>query len=180
MRRGNRGKLQASEALRPDVVIADVKMPEMDGIQFLKQLSRQPSPPAVVLLTAQITDAQLVEALRNGVNGIVMKEAAPRELVGCVRAVFAGERWLEQKTVQTALDAMLKQEEGLARAGKALTRRELEIVAMIAAGLRNREIGERLTISEGTVKMHLHSIYEKLRVSGRLELSIYARDHGLV
>lgn len=172
--------LEATKADRPDVLVADVKMPGVDGIELLRQISQLQAPPPVVLLTASISDRQIVEAVRIGIAGIVLKEAAPRELVGCVRAVAAGEKWIDEKTFQSALDSVMKREEGFSRTTRALTKREMEIVRMLASGLRNKEIGERLTISEGTVKMHLHSIYEKLHVSGRLELTIYARDNGLV
>lgn len=172
--------LESAERTKPDVLVADVKMPGMDGIELLNHLRKSKLELKVVLLTANITDAQVLEAVRMGVGGIVLKEAAPRTLVQCVRAVARGERWLDQRTIQTALESVLKREAGVSRASKVLTKRELEIVRMVATGLRNREIGDSLGISEGTVKMHLHSIYEKLSISGRMELSIYARENELL
>jgi DNA-binding NarL/FixJ family response regulator len=172
--------LAAAAASKPDVLVADVRMPGLDGIGLLKKLRSGGASPAVVLLTAHVTDAQLLEAVRFGVGGVVLKEAATRTLVGCVRAVARGEGWLDQKSMQGALDSILRREAGLVRVNEVLTRRELEIVRMAASGLRNREIAERLSITEGTVKIHLHSIYEKLKISGRMELSIYAREHDLL
>ena len=172
--------LEAVGRTHPDVLVADVKMPVMNGIELLRKLRQSHAGLAVVLLTAHITDAEVLEAVRLGVGGIVLKEAAPRTLVQCVRAVARGERWLDQRTVQTALESILRREAGVARAARVLTKRELEIVRMAATGLRNKEIGEKLSISEGTVKMHLHSIYEKLEISGRMELSIYARENELL
>lgn len=172
--------LAAVERTQPDVLVADVKMPGLTGLELLKRLHEQGSATRVVLLTAHMTDAQVVEAVRLNVGGIILKEAASRALVQCVRTVAAGGKWLDQQTVHGALESMLRREAGITKASKTLTKRELEIVRMVATGLRNKQIGEKLAISEGTVKMHLHSIYEKLAISGRVELSNYAREHGLV
>jgi DNA-binding NarL/FixJ family response regulator len=172
--------LAAVERVRPDVLVADVKMPGLTGLEILKRLHEQGSPTRVVLLTAHMTDAQVVEAVRLNVGGIILKEAASRTLVQCVRTVAEGGRWLDQATVHAALESMLRREAGIAKVSKTLTKREVEIVRMVATGLRNKQIGDKLAISEGTVKMHLHSIYEKLGISGRVELSNYAREHELV
>jgi DNA-binding NarL/FixJ family response regulator len=172
--------LAAVQRARPDVLVADVKMPGLNGLELLQCLVDENSPTRVVLLTAHVTDDEVLTALRLGVGGIILKEAASRALVQCVRTVAGGEQWLDQRTVQMSLDRMLRREAGSAKAARVLTKRELEIVRMVATGLRNRQIAEKLTISEGTVKMHLHSIYEKLAISGRLELSIYARENALV
>jgi DNA-binding NarL/FixJ family response regulator len=130
----------------------------------------------VVLFTGRINDGEVLDAVRLGVAGIVLKENAPRLLLQCVRKVAAGEQCLDSGAVQSALHRGAQPRP----ASLQLTRRELDIVRMAATGARNKEIGEKLGISEGTVKMHLHSIYGKLRVSGRVELTIYAREHALV
>ncbi len=171
--------LAAVERARPDVLIADVKMPGLTGLELLRRLHESGSATRVVLLTAQMTDSQVVEAVRMNVGGIVLKESASRTLVQCVRVVAGGDRWLDQETIHSALESMLRREAGIARASKTLTKRELEIVRMVATGLRNKQIADKLTITEGTVKMHLHSIYEKLNISGRVELSNYARENEL-
>ena len=101
-------------------------------------------------------------------------------LVQCVRKVHQGEQWLDNRSVVRALEKVARREAGVARLAGLVTPRELQIVRMIASGLRNKEIAARLSISEGTVKIHLHNIYEKLAVDGRLELLVYARQHGLV
>ena len=172
--------LQAVESTRPDVLVADVKMPKMTGIDVLRRLHESGSATRVVLLTAHMTNAEVLEAIRLGVGGIILKEAAPRTLVQCVRSVASGQQWLDQPTVRSALDSAAAAETSAKKPPSALTRRETDIVRMVAVGLRNKEIAEKLAISEGTVKMHLHSIYEKLGISGRVELSIYAREHALV
>jgi DNA-binding NarL/FixJ family response regulator len=172
--------LSAVRRSTPDVLVLDVRMTGRSGLDVLRTLANEHHPVRVVLLTGEMTDAQVVEAVRMGVAGIVLKETAPRVLLQCVRAVAAGQQWLDSRTVHGALENLLRRDAGLEKATKVLTRREIEIVRMAAIGARNKEIAEKLGISEGTVKMHLHTIYEKLRISGRVELSIYARDHALV
>jgi DNA-binding NarL/FixJ family response regulator len=122
----------------------------------------------------------MIDAVNLGVAAIVLKDTASRQLLKSVRAVAAGTPALDRAAVQAALDRLQTRDDALRRASKELTRRELDIVRMVAVGARNKEIAEKLGISEGTVKMHLHTIYDKLRISGRVPLSIYARDHGVV
>jgi DNA-binding NarL/FixJ family response regulator len=172
--------LEAVRRLRPDVLVLDVRMPGVDGLGVLQELDATELPTRVVLLTAAVGDEQLVEAIRLGARGVVLKETAPRLLVEAVREVYAGGEWLEKGLVGRALRRLMDRESGLRTAIRTLTARELEIARLVAEGLRNRAIGERLFISEGTVKIHLHRIYEKLGVDGRLELALYAREKGLV
>ena len=172
--------LAALRRLRPDVAVLDIRMPGINGIELLRHAYEESLPTRVVLLTAEISDESVLEAVRLGVAGIVLKEMAPRVMVQSVRAVAAGEKWLDDGAMRRALDKMLRREAGLADAVRVLTPRELEVVKMVATGMRNKQIADRLHITEGTVKIHLHSIYQKLGVSGRVELSIYAREKSLV
>ena len=171
--------VNAVEDHRPDVLVLDLAMPGNDGLWVLKQLAPRALVTRIVLLTAHVDEARLLEAVRLGVSGVVLKEMAPRLLVECVRKVHAGERWLEKQSVARAMDRMLKRESELDRLLRLLTPRELEIVRLASEGLRNKEIAERLTITEGTVKIHLHNIYEKLGVTGRTQLILYATRQGL-
>ena len=164
---------------RPDVLVLDLVMPGHDGMWVLRELSELNLPTRTVLLTAHVEENRLVEAIRLGVWGVVLKEMAPRMLMECVRKVFAGEKWLEQQSVTRAIERMQKRESEIDRLTRLLTPRELEIVRLASEGLRNKEIGERLSITEGTVKIHLHNIYEKLGVTGRSQLILYATKHGL-
>ena len=172
--------LAALRRVRPDVAILDIRMPGVSGLELLRQVYNEGLPTRVVLLTAEISDDAVVEAVRLGVAGIVLKEMAPRILVQSVRAVASGEKCLDDGAMRRALDKMLRKEAGLADAVRILTPRELEVVRMVATGMRNKQIAERLNITEGTVKIHLHSIYQKLGVTGRVELSIYAREKSLL
>ena len=171
--------VKAVQEHRPDVLVLDLVMPGYDGMWVLRQLSELNLPTRTVLLTAHVEENRLVEAIRLGVWGIVLKEMAPRMLMECVRKVHAGEKWLEQQSVTRAIERMQKRESEIDRLTRLLTPRELEIVRLASEGLRNKEIGERLSITEGTVKIHLHNIYEKLGVTGRSQLILYATKHGL-
>lgn len=172
--------LRALRTYRPDVVVLDIRMPECDGLQVLRTLKEEGLPTRVVLLTAALEEDHLVEALQLGVGGIVLKEMAPRLLVDAVREVHAGGRWIDKGSSNRALERLLRRDEESQEVASSLTPRELEIVRMVTRGLRNRSIAEQLFISEGTVKIHLHNIYQKLGVSGRLELAVQARSKGLV
>ena len=171
--------LQALESCRPDVLVLDVKMPEMDGIELLRRVQERQLPTKIVLLTASLDDARLLEAFRLGASGLVLKESAPRLLVQSVRQVANGEQSWNGQAIAGALRLVLQREQAVAAASSMLTAREVEVTKMVASGLRNKEIASRLDITEGTVKFHLHSIYEKLRIDGRYALMNYARDHGL-
>jgi DNA-binding NarL/FixJ family response regulator len=172
--------LEAVRRLSPDVLVLDIRMPGVDGLSVLQELEAAGLPTRVVLLTAAVGDEQLVEAIRLGARGVVLKETAPQLLVEAVREVHGGGQWLEKGLVGRALRRLMDRESGLREAIQTLTTRELEIARLVAEGLRNRAIGERLFVTEGTVKIHLHRIYEKLGVDGRLELALYAREKGLV
>ena len=171
--------LGAVAKLKPDVLVLDVRMPVRDGMEVLRELASQKSPTRVVLLTAEMNDNDVLEAIRLGACAIVLKETASQNLVRAARAASRGEQTLDDRSVRRALDHLLRREAGVAEARRVLTARELDIVRMVARGLRNRQIAEELSISEGTVKIHLHSIYAKLGVSGRVELTLYAQEHAL-
>ncbi len=172
--------LKAIRTLHPDILVLDIRMPRRDGLQVLRSLREEVLPVRIVLLTAALDEEQLVDALQLGVGGVVLKEMAPRLLVDAVREVYSGGRWLDKGSANRALGSLLRRDAESREALPSLTPRELEIVRMVARGLRNRAIAEQLFISEGTVKIHLHNIYQKLEVDGRLELAVRARGKGLV
>jgi DNA-binding NarL/FixJ family response regulator len=172
--------LAAVQALQPDVLVMDLRMPGLGGLDVLRALSKTPTRCRTVLLTAIVRDSEVMEAVKLGVRGIVLKESSPEVLVDCVRRVHRGEQWIERETVTRALQRVIDRESAEREAGETLTPREIEIVRMVAQGLRNKAIAERLSISEGTVKVHLHNVYEKLGVDGRLELVLCAQQKGLI
>jgi DNA-binding NarL/FixJ family response regulator len=171
--------LRVLRRTQPDVLVLDVRMPVRDGLEVLKVMQQERMKTRAVLLTAAIEEDRLMEALRLGVGGVVLKEMAPQLLVEAIRQVSAGRRWLDGGSVHRALDRLLERDAGSREAAQTFTPRELEIIAMVARGLRNRAIAEQLFITEGTVKIHLHNIYRKIGVDGRLELAVYAQSKGI-
>ena len=164
----------------PDVVILDLRMPEQGGLDVLRTLAARRLQSRVVLLTAAIRDDEVVEAVKLGAMGLVLKESSPDVLLECVRTVHRGQQWIERETLTRAIRTTLDREGTAQATGESLTPREIEIVKMVAQGLRNKAIAERLSISEGTVKVHLHNIYEKFGVDGRLELLLSAQQKRLI
>lgn len=171
--------LTAVRAKRPDVLVLDINMPKGNGLWVLKNVHTEKLKTRVVLLTATLDDDEVLEAMQFGVSGLVLKEAAAVNLVETVRRVQRGERALEPMLVSRALDR-LSQREDAKKIVEVLSKRETEIVKMVASGLRNKEIALKLSIGEGTVKTHLHTIYEKLGVHGRVELAMYALERGII
>ena len=165
---------------KPDVLLLDLRMPHRDGLALLRELSAAAIPCLTIVLTAAIDNAQVSEAVKLGARGLVLKDSPPDTVIECVRRVHAGEESFDLPSVTRALTATMQRESAARDALTVLTQREVEIVQMVAQGLRNRAIAARLSISEGTVKVHLHNVYEKLRVDGRLGLTLYAQQHGLV
>jgi two-component system, NarL family, nitrate/nitrite response regulator NarL len=172
--------LQAVRKHRPDILLLDLRLSTKDGLAVLQEIKQEQMTTRVVLLTAAVDETQVLEAIRLGVRGVVLKEMAPHLLVQCLRKVHEGEQWLEKRSVGRLLNKLLQRETAARQLALDLTPREIEIVRLVARGLRNKGIAERLSVKEGTVKIHLHNIYEKLHVDGRLELTLYAQSKGFV
>lgn len=168
--------LRAVLSCRPDVLILDIRLPGKDGLAVLREMKKAKVSTRVVLFTAALDETEALDAIRLGVNGVVLKEMAPELLVKCVRKVHGGGQWLETRSVSRALEKLVRRQAEGQQITDVLTLREIEIVRLVAGGLRNKEVAEKLAISEGTVKVHLHNIYQKLHVKGRLELALYAQD----
>ncbi|GFO62748.1 response regulator transcription factor [Geomonas paludis] len=165
---------------RPDVAVLDIRMPGLNGIEVARRVTEERLGARLVLLTAALEDEDMLDAVMLGIQGVVLKEMAPQFLVQCIRKVHAGEQWLERRSAKQALEKLLKREAGGREVAHLLTQREIELVRMVAGGSRNKEIADKLCISEGTVKVHLHNIYQKINVDGRVALLRYAQEKGLV
>jgi DNA-binding NarL/FixJ family response regulator len=169
---------EALNALRdtvPDIALLDISVPHFDGLALLRMISREGWPVRVVLLTASISDEQIVEAIAAGAAGILLKDAAPTTLLHCLRIVAGGGRWLPPELIRPAVR---RQSSTAAEASPFvhLTPRELGVAQLVAEGRSNKEIAAALRLSEGTIKAHLHSIYSKLGVDNRTAVAImYAR-----
>jgi DNA-binding NarL/FixJ family response regulator len=164
---------------RPDILILDIRMPGKDGLQVAWEVKTEKLPTKVVLLTAELDEDQLRDAIRMGVQGIILKEMASKLLLQAIRKVNAGEQWIERRMERQLLEKTLRREAGTREVSSVLTTREIDIVKMVAHGLRNKEVAQKLSISEGTVKVHLHNIFEKLKLDGRLALLRYAQEKAL-
>ena len=168
--------LDALPTLRPDILILDVNMPGRSGVEVLRTLRSRGDNRPVILLTANVEDNVLLEVLALGVQGFLLKDGAQSRLLECLDAVAQGGRWIEQSLLQRALDLSING--GGSSPFDALTEREKAIAALVAQGLRNKEAASELGMTEGTVKVYLHRIYEKLGVGSRTELALLARDCG--
>jgi two-component system nitrate/nitrite response regulator NarL len=166
---------------KPDILLLDLRMPEKDGLGVLEEVNFDSLPTRVIVLTAAEDDRDVVRAMRLGARGVVLKQSASDLLLKSIRKVADGEIWLDNRMTAEVIDAFKKSSEsGQRREKPLLSDREKEIVQLVAQGFRNREIGEKLFISEQTVKNHLHNIFDKLGVSDRLELALYAIHHRLI
>lgn len=168
--------LDAIGTARPDILIVDVQMPERSGIDVLRILRSRGDQRPVILLTASLDDFRLIEAIQLGVNGIVLKEGAHHLLFDCLDVVRSGGRWIDRALMDRALDRALADPSTREGAFAALTTRERAVVSLVAQGRRNKEIAAELGITEGTVKVYLHRIYERIGVTNRTELALWAKE----
>ena len=180
--RSGRECVEMTGKLKPDIVLLDLKMPDQDGLTVLTELGGPESQVRTIVLTASEDEQDYVETVKRGARGIVLKQAATERLLEGIRKVHRGEIWIDQRVAAEVMKAMTRPgpQAGVAGEKALLTPREAEIVTLVTQGFRNKEIAEKLSISEQTVKNHLQNIYDKLGVSDRLELALYALHHKLV
>jgi DNA-binding NarL/FixJ family response regulator len=167
--------------LNPDILLLDLHMPEKGGFAVLEEVNFDTIPTRVIVLTAAEDDRDLVRAMRLGARGIVAKESATDLLVKSIHHVHAGEIWLDSHMTAGVINTLSASSKSGSRSEKPLlSDREIEIVQLVAQGFHNKEIGKKLFISENTAKNHLRNIFDKLGVSNRLELMLFAIHHHLI
>jgi two-component system nitrate/nitrite response regulator NarL len=176
--------LDKVQELDPDVLLLDLRMPNLDGLSALQALQQTNKRTRVIVLTASEDKNEFVQAMKLGCSGIVLKQTAPELIVKSIRKVHGGEIWLDSHTTaavmrQFAAPGEIGSGSGKSRERSPLSQREREIVQLVAQGYKNKEMAEKMFISEQTVKNHLHNIFDKLGVSDRLELALYAIHKGL-
>lgn len=174
--------LQVITASKPDVVLLDVRLPKLSGLQVLETLHSQGALPPTILLTTFDDDEVLLQGMRVGAKGLLLKDVSLERLVDAIRRVMAGERWFRPALTERALEGI----KGIAQAFDSfdtrcpLTRRELEVLALMAGGYNNLEIAGALGTSEGTVKNHVSSILSKLAVRDRVQAVLKGLEVGLL
>ena len=179
---GNRTEaLERAMSERPDVIILDLLLGDDDGLSFLPELCQASPESRVLVLTGVQNPDSHRRAIRRGAMGIVLKEHAADQLLKAIMKVYEGEVWIERSMMGSMIQEFNKPQLVDPEVTKieSLTDREREVIALVGEGLKNKQVGERLFISETTVTHHLSSVFSKLEVSDRLELIIYAFSHGL-
>jgi len=172
--------LEEVRRLHPEILILDLHMPKMDGIAVVRTLKEEDIPTRIVILTATLDEREALDCLRLGVAGIVLKDMAPSLLLQCVDKVAAGDVWVEKQSFSRALEHLLRQEAGVQRVAGRLSAREMQVVRLCAQGVCNAEIARSLSLAEGTVKAHLHKVYQKPDVQGRAGLTRFAHENALL
>ncbi|HET7215394.1 MAG TPA: response regulator transcription factor [Terriglobia bacterium] len=176
--------IEMAQQLKPDVLLLDLAMPRVPGLEAVRQLGNSVEVIKVILLTAAIEREQIVDALHHGVRGVVLKESATELLLKSIRCVMDGQYWVGRESVSDLVriirDLTAIPEQGQRKRSYNLTPRELDIISSIVDGYTNKDIAEKFDIAEQTVKHHLGNIFDKLGVSNRLELALFAVNHNLV
>jgi len=186
--------LEVLQQLEPDILLLDLRMPGLDGLATLQRLQAVKHKTRIIVLTASDDKNEFVQAMKLGTSGIVLKQTATELLIKSIRKVHAGEIWLDSLTTQAVIRQLASSDEPAPAAPSVgppltaplrdrerspLSQREREIVSLVAQGFKNKEMAEKMFISEQTVKNHLHNIFDKLGVSDRLELALYAIHNNL-
>jgi two-component system nitrate/nitrite response regulator NarL len=165
--------LSEVDRLQPDVLLLDLQMPGGSGMDVLRRTRAKKAPLKIILLTAAIDDATLLEAKLLKVQGIVLKNSDPAYLLDCLDSVRHGRTWIDPELGERAKQLAKSRKQ---RGNNSLAPRERQLIGFVRKGLRNREIAEQLGVTEGTIKVYLHAVFEKLGVSSRTELAIRADE----
>ncbi len=174
--------VQAVRETSPDLVVMDVRMPVLDGIEATRRITALPDPPRVVVLTTFDLDEHALSAIRAGASGFLLKDAPPEHMLAALRTVVAGDAVIAPSTTRRLLDqfAPLASDPAAGKAIALLTDRERDVLIAMARGWSNSEIGERLFVAEGTVKTHVGRILAKLEARDRVQAVVLAYEAGLV
>jgi two-component system nitrate/nitrite response regulator NarL len=176
--------VEKAHTLAPDLVVMDVEMPVMDGVEATRLIREQQPAVKVVMLTVSESDDHVFDAIRLGAHGYLLKDLRPEQLFDRIRSVMRNETPLSPAIAGRLLEeirsgATTRSSSGTPAEEPSITPRELEILQLVAEGMSNREIGKRLYITEGTVKNHVHNALEKLHMKNRIQAAAYITRQGL-
>jgi DNA-binding NarL/FixJ family response regulator len=170
--------------LNPQVLVLDLSMPKLTGLEALRELSKLGLQTRAIILTAAIEKEQIIEALQLGAHGVVFKDAAIELLIKAIHCVNDGQYWIGHESIADLIQVLRQMNpahpDSVARQGFGVTSREMEVIALVASGYTNKDLAHKLGITEHTAKRHLTNIFDKLGVSNRLELVLFAIDHRLI
>ncbi len=170
--------VEKARRLRPDIILMDIRMPECDGIEATRLINAELPDTKIIMLTVSDQEDDLFEAIRSGAHGYLLKNMAPDELFEMLEGALRGEAVVAPAMAQRILQAFVNEAHRHAEIGDAqaeLSPREMEVLELVSEGASNREIAERLFITPGTVKNHIHSILEKLHLKNRAQIAAYKR-----
>jgi len=181
---GRTDALEVAEREQPDIILLDLTLPGTDGIDLIPELLALAEKARILILTGVVEPEAHTRAMRLGAMGVVLKEKAPEVLIKAIEKVNEGEIWLDRAMVANVFSERLRAREAQRHDPEAakvatLTGRERQVVALVGEGLRNKQVADRLFISEGTVRNHLTTVFGKLEVSDRFELLMFAYKHGI-
>ncbi len=169
--------VRLAESLKPDVILMDLVMPGVNGVDAIRKIKAQEPAARILVLTSFGTDDKVFPALKAGALGYLLKDSNPQELIEAIRLVQQGESWLHPAVARIVLNELMHTTEP--SASEQLTERETDVLKLLAHGLSNRDIAERLVISEATVRTHVSSLLAKLHLASRTQAALYALREGL-
>ena len=168
-----------SKVLQPDVILMDLVMPHMDGVEATSQITAQQEKVHIIALTSFATDDKIFPAIKSGAMGYILKDSEPEELVKAIRKAYIGESTIDSSIARKVLQEISRPSKGPPTPDP-LTEREEEVLRLVAKGLSNREIAVRMMIAEVTVRTHVSNILSKLHLANRVQATLYALREGLI
>ncbi|MEI7473439.1 MAG: response regulator transcription factor [bacterium] len=172
--------IESVKELNPDIILLDIGMPIMDGIQAVKEIKKLKNPPGIIMLTSHDGENDVLEALSAGANSYCTKDIDPNILVSVIKTTYNGASWLDPQIARIVLNNLANKNKHIKLQENSLTEREVDVLSLIAKGCSNNEISQQLYISLNTVKTHLKNIFQKLEVEDRTQAALKAMQEELI
>lgn len=171
--------LDAVQQYKPDILVMDLSLSQRGGVSLIEAMNARQLPTQVVVFTSAPI-GEVLHAIDMGVSGLVAKDKSQQVLAECIKSVHQGEKWLDRDLTLQTMSLLLEQQKTKAQTASVLTPREMMVARMVTEGWPNKKIASKLFISEGTAKLHLHHVYQKLNCPGRMSLQRYMQNSGLM